>query len=98
MSKSQEHKILSALKNHIYGLHPTFFTEHLHITQYGRAINNLRKWFRCECKSGNRCSSDEHIINKRLPNKTTVFIYKKNPSINSYFKDLNKEAEMPLFV
>jgi hypothetical protein len=98
MTKSQEHKILSALKNHPEGLHPTFFIMDLKIFQYNARINGLREMFGCECKSGNRCSSEEHIINEKLKNGTTRFVYKKNPSIRSYFKDLNKEAEMPLFV
>lgn len=62
----------------IMGLHPTYIIESLHIFQYNARINGLRKRFGCECKNGVHCISEEHIINRRLPDKTTKFFYEKS--------------------
>ena len=86
-NESQENKILFALKQSPNGLHPTYFIVDLHIYQYNRAINNLRKRFNCNCKNGKHCFSDEHIINKRLPDKTTKFFYESTK------KDWEKERQ-----
>jgi hypothetical protein len=78
MSKlTQEEKILKALKENPDGLHPTYFIADLHIFQYSARINGLREQFNCSCKNGYTCVSTEHIINRRLPNGTTKFYYKK---------------------
>ena len=76
--KSQELLILEALKRNPNGYHPTYFIADLHIYQYNRAIHNLRKMLNCECKNGYRCSAQEHIINKSMPDKTTKFFYERN--------------------
>lgn len=76
---TQEDQILLELKKAgSMGLHPTFIIEVLHIFQYSARINGLRKRFNCQCKNGVHCSSDEHIVNKRLPDGTTKFFYENN--------------------
>lgn len=77
---TQEEKMLIALKENPSGLHPTYFVVDLHVYQYGRAINTLRKGFNCECKNGFRCSAQEHIYNKRMGDGTTKFFYEKSGS------------------
>lgn len=78
---TQEEKMLIALKEASpNGLHPTYFVVDLHVYQYGRAINTLRKGFNCECKNGFRCSAQEHIYNKRMSDGTTCFFYEKSGS------------------
>lgn len=75
---TQEETILMELKNAgLMGLHPTYLIESLHIFQYNARINGLRKRFGCECKNGVHCYAEEHIINRRLPDKTTKFFYEK---------------------
>lgn len=74
---TQEDQILKALKENPGGLHPTYFIRDLFIYQYNARINGLRERFHCSCKNGHFCVATEHIVNKRLPNNTTVFIYKK---------------------
>jgi len=76
---TQEQLILSELKKAgSMGLHPTYLIESLHVFQYNRAINTIRKWFNCECKNGVHCISEEHIINRRLPDGTTKFFDEKS--------------------
>jgi hypothetical protein len=75
---TQAQKILQALKNNRGGIHPTYIIETLHIFQYNARIHELRKQYGCECKNGYRCSAQEHIVNKRLPNDTTLFVYEKS--------------------
>jgi len=76
---TQEQLILSELKKAgSMGLHPTYLIESLHVFQYNRAVNSIRKWFGCECKNGVHCLAEEHIINRRLPDSTTKFFYEKD--------------------
>jgi hypothetical protein len=85
---TQEDLILSELKRvGSDGLHPTYIIETLHIFQYNARVNGLRKRFNCNCKNGKHCFSDEHIINKRLPDKTTKFFYENTT------KDWEKERQ-----
>lgn len=77
--RSQEDTILQALKNATEGLHPTYLIQDLHVYQYNRAIHNLRTRFSCTHKNNNTiCFASEHIINKKLKNGTTIFLYKKD--------------------
>jgi len=97
MNTTQEDQILEALKINPGGLHPTYFIRDLFIYQYNARINGLRKRFGCECKNGNRCCASEHIINKRGPNKTTLFVYQKTggPDWEKMRLDAIKSREEP---
>ena len=83
MKLSQEDKILTDLKAYPQGLHPTHFIETLHIFQYNARINSLRTRFGCSHKNGNTvCVATEHIINKSMPNGTTLFFYRKTAGVD----------------
>lgn len=80
---TQEDQILTDLKAYPQGLHPTHFIETLHIFQYNARLNGIRKRFGCSHKNGNTvCLATEHILNKRLDNGTTLFIYKQTEGVD----------------
>lgn len=104
---TQAEKILKALKNNRNGIHPTYIIETLHIFQYNARIFELRKQFGCECKRGNRCTAQEHIINKRLDNGTTLYRYVKSGEFVDWEgmrqeairqQELEKEENLALFI
>ena len=88
---TQEQKILTILKNHPDGVHPSTLAFEAKITQYNARINGLRKDFGCECKNGYRCSGQTHIVNERQDDGTTKFFYIQSGSqIN--WEDLRNDA------
>lgn len=88
MSKTQEQIILKAIQDHPEGIHPTTLVTETAILQYNARINGLRSRFGCICKNGNSvCLASEHILNKRLPNGTTKFFYRRDEiETNDTFK------------
>jgi|GEM_PF-4745043 len=77
---TQEQRILSILKRHPEGIHPSTLAFEAKITQYNARINGLRAEFGCECKNGYRCSGQRHIVNERQDDGTTKFFYIRSGS------------------
>lgn len=91
MKLSQADEILTALKSHPEGLHPTYFIESLHIFQYSARIHELRTRFGCTHKNSNTvCFANEHLINKDLQNGTTLFIYNRKNIVD--WKKMREET------
>lgn len=76
--KTQEDRILQLLQDNPEGLHPTTIVSETGVLQYNARINGLRQRFDCSHKNNNTiCFASEHIINKKLKNGTTIFMYEK---------------------
>jgi hypothetical protein len=57
-------------------------------------INGLRKRFGCSCKNNNTiCFATEHIINKRLEDNSTVFMYRETKPLLQEYREEHKKAK-----
>lgn len=71
-------KVLNVIKSHGEGgVHPTTLIFEAKATQPNARIKEIRDAFGCMHRHSDNCSSQEHIINKRLENGTTVYIYER---------------------
>ena len=79
----QAQEVLDVIKLHgDLGVHPTTLIFEAKVTQPNARIYDIREAFGCIHRHSDFCTATEHIINKRLSNGTTVYIYKKTPGVD----------------
>lgn len=95
MLSNQAKKVLEVIKKHgVVGVHPTTLIFEAGATQPNARIFDIREYFGCTHKHSDVCFATEHIINKRLPNGTTVYVYTQTKSVmEQYYKEHMEERE-----